>query len=167
MFLSKRSNGIYYLWLDDDFGKRQKVSTGCRHKPEAIKFFRDFKEGERKRRSAITLKTLKQFFSDYQSYSASVHTVKTQKSSDNAFRELIRIVGDMRLDKLGVMGIENFLATKKAEASEWTARKYYISLSSAFETAKRWGTTLKKILSERCRSQKFASFNRYSLQKMR
>ena len=36
------------------------------------------------------------------------------------------------------MGIENFLATKKAEASEWTARKYYISLSSAFETAKRW-----------------------------
>ena len=47
-------------------------------------------------------------------------------------------MGDLRLDKVGVREIEGFLAQKKEEASEWTARKYYIHLASAFETAKRW-----------------------------
>ncbi|MDI6766027.1 MAG: tyrosine-type recombinase/integrase [Bacteroidota bacterium] len=138
MFLSKRSNGIYYLWYIDEGGKKQKISTGCKLKSNALKFLRDFKENEMKRRTFLKLKTLNEFYIDYQEYSKSVHTIKTQKSIENAFREFIRIVGDVRLDKIGVREIESFLAQKKAEASEWTARKYYIHLASAFETAIRW-----------------------------
>ena len=43
MFLSKRSNGIYYLWYFDDSGKRHKVSTGCQLKSDALKFVQRFK----------------------------------------------------------------------------------------------------------------------------
>ena len=44
MFLSKRrSNGIYYLWYEDDLGRRQKVSTRCARKSDALKVLRDFK----------------------------------------------------------------------------------------------------------------------------
>ena len=138
MFLSKRSNGIYYLWYNDEGGRKQKVSTSCNLKSDAVKFLRDFNENEHKRKIHLTLKTVREFFSDYQNYSKSVHTLKTQQSIDSAFRELLRIVGDIRLDKVGIRDIESFLAQKKVEASEWTARKYYISLASAFETAKRW-----------------------------
>jgi site-specific recombinase XerD len=138
MFLSKRSNGIYYLWFVDDGGKKQKVSTGCSLKSEALKFLQSFKEGEKQHKARLTLKTLSEFFSDYREYAKSIHTIKTQQSSVNAFREFIRIVGNLRLDKVGIREIEGFLAQKKAEASEWTARKYYIHLASAFETAKRW-----------------------------
>src|ERR1051325_2992883 len=138
MFLSKRSNGIYYLWFDDETGRKQKVSTGCTHKPDAIKFFREFKLEERHRKAAFTRKSLREFFADYQAYSGGVHTPKTQHSIANAFRELLRIIGDVKLEKLGIKEIEGFLAQKKAETSEWTARKYYIHLTSAFETARRW-----------------------------
>ncbi|MBA4312667.1 MAG: hypothetical protein C0417_08555 [Chlorobiaceae bacterium] len=138
MFLSKRSNGIYYLWYFDEGGRKHKVSTGCNLKSDAVKFLRDFNENASYRKSRITLKTLKEFHSDYQTYSKSVHTLKTQQSIDSAFRELQRIVGDIMHNKIGIREIESFLAQKKAEASEWTARKYYISLASAFETAKRW-----------------------------
>jgi len=38
MFLSKRSNGVYYLWFNDESGKRCKISAKTHSKPEAQKF---------------------------------------------------------------------------------------------------------------------------------
>jgi len=35
MFLSKRSNGVYYLWYYDEGGKKRKLSTKTHSKPEA------------------------------------------------------------------------------------------------------------------------------------
>lgn len=138
MFLSKRSNGIYYLWFTAEGGKRDKVSTGCRVKSDAIKFLRDFKGKEVRKREEVRNKTLTTFFCEYSSYSGTNHTLKTQKSISSAFREFIRINGDVRLDSIGVRQIEAFLAIKTMEASPWTARKYYIHLASAWETARRW-----------------------------
>ena len=138
MFLSKRYNGIYYLWIVDDDGRRQKVSTGCNKKSDAIKFLSTFKDSERKKRSNARRKSLIEFFLDYQEYAKSYHTIKTQHSVGNAFREFIRIIGNISLNEIGIKEIEKFLAKKIVEASEWTARKYYLHLASAFETAKRW-----------------------------
>jgi integrase len=47
-------------------------------------------------------------------------------------------VGDLPLHKIGVREIEQFLAVKRGEASEQTARTYFVTLASAFETARRW-----------------------------
>ena len=44
----------------------------------------------------------------------------------------------MPLQKIGIREIEHFLSVKKAEASDWTARKYYTALASAFEKAIDW-----------------------------
>jgi hypothetical protein len=38
MFLSERSNGVWYLWFDDELGRRHKVSTHCNLKSDALKF---------------------------------------------------------------------------------------------------------------------------------
>ena len=141
MFLSKRSNGIYYIWFVDEIGRKQKVSTHRRLKSEALKFLQKFRESEREHKIRLQRTLFSQFAEDFLSYSKSVHTPKTQKAFQVAFREFVRLVGDRPLHKIGIRDIENFLSVKKSEASEWTARKYYIALASALETAKRWGCT--------------------------
>jgi len=139
MFLSKLSHGVYYLFYHDELGKRRAVSTRCRHKPDALKFLQTFKEADRQKKAKLQRVTLSQFMKTYLEHSQGVHTVKTTQSSRTALSEFVRILGDLPLHKVGVREIEVFLARKKEEASDWTARKYYLALASAFETAKRWG----------------------------
>ena len=137
MFLSKRSNGIYYVHFLFE-GRKRRLSTKSKLKSDALKFLLELKNEDIRKRRRKTNTTLTEFHKEYQIYSQSVHTPKIQQSISSAFCEFVRIIGDARLLDLGVRQIERFLATKIAEASEWTARKYYIHLSSAFETAVRW-----------------------------
>jgi site-specific recombinase XerD len=138
MFLSKHPNGTYYLFFHDELGARRKVSTKCRRKSEAAKFFQNFKVGERDRRISQERKRLSQFKEDFLAYSRTVHTLKTQACFETAFREFLKKVGDAPLHLINVREIERFLSDKTSEASIWTARKYYTALASAFETAKKW-----------------------------
>lgn len=82
--------------------------------------------------------TLKSFYEEYMKYAQGELSIKTQKTYKTAFREFIRVLGDKSLQSIGMRDIETFLALKKEEASGWTARKYFISLSSAFEKALQW-----------------------------
>ncbi len=83
-------------------------------------------------------KSLAAFKQEYLEYAAGVHTQRTTKTYKTAFREMLRVVGDRPLSGAGIREIEYFLSVKKSEASEWTARKYYIALRSAFEKAVQW-----------------------------
>ena len=82
--------------------------------------------------------TLGTFVREYFEFSAGVHTAKTVKTYRTAFREFERVEGDRPLQVIGIRAIEHFLSVKKSEAPQWTARKYYIALSSAFEKAVQW-----------------------------
>jgi integrase len=82
--------------------------------------------------------TLSTFGKEFREYSLGFHTEKTRETYLTALREFIRIVGDLPLRSVGVREIERFLGTKKAEASVWTARKYYIALRSIFQKAVQW-----------------------------
>ena len=61
MFLSKRSNGLYYVWFFDRDGKRQKVSTGTKLKQEATKFLVEFAHKQKSQESQPAPLTLSQF----------------------------------------------------------------------------------------------------------
>ena len=93
MFLSKHSNGIYYLFFRDELGKRRKVSTGCRLKSDAFKFLQSFKVSEQERKLKLQRVSLGAFAQDFLAYSQSVHTPKTRRSFAVAFREFIRKLG--------------------------------------------------------------------------
>jgi len=56
MFLSRRSNGIYYLCYVDGLGKKHKTSTGSTRKAEALKFLQQFHQGELKQRLKVKQK---------------------------------------------------------------------------------------------------------------
>lgn len=137
MFLSK-CRGVYYLFFKDEKGVRHKVSTASRKKPEALQFLRDFKREEYEAKKKLETVTFSELVNQYASYSSSVHTAKTFSTYQTAFREWLRVEGDSCLDRIGIREIEHFLSVKKVEASEWTARKYYIALASAFEKAVQW-----------------------------
>jgi integrase len=138
MFLSKRANRSYYIFYFDDLGKRHKVSTHCTRKSDALKFLQAYRQGEQDRKAKLQRVLLHQFTEDYLIYSSGVHTAKSQESARTSLREFQRIIGDLPLHRIGVREIEQFLAAKRGEASEQTARTYFVTLASAFETAKRW-----------------------------
>ncbi len=139
MFLSKSSAGIYYLFYNDELGKRRAVSTRCRLKPQALKFLQSFKQADHERKTKLKRVLLSEFARAYIEHTRSIHTRKTAESDATALAEFLRIVGDRPLHLIEVRDIELFLSRKREEASAWTARKYYIALAAAFETAKRWG----------------------------
>jgi integrase len=138
MFLSKQRNSLYYLFYDDDLGKRHKVSTHAKNKSDALKFLQGFTEREHEQRVKLRRLSLSDFTEDYLLYSSGVHTMKSQESAGTSLREFLRLVGDLPLHRIGVREIEQFLAVKKVKASEQTAKTYFVTLASAFETAKRW-----------------------------
>ncbi|MBS4028818.1 MAG: site-specific integrase [Ignavibacteriales bacterium] len=138
MFLSKRSNGIYYLWFINELGIKQAVSTQSKHKSDALKFLQQFKEKEHENKIKIQRLSFSQFKDDFLTYAQTIYTQKTRKTFSTALNEFQRVVGDVPMHKISVRNIEHFLALKMEEASAWTSRWCYISLASAFETAKRW-----------------------------
>jgi integrase len=138
MFLSKRSNRVYYLWYYDESGRKRKVSTNTHSKPEAQHFLKDFIQNGKERKSRLSTIPLSQFQVEFLSYSASTHSPKTTRAFLTFFREFIRIVGDKPVRFVSVRDIEQFRSVKKGEASDTTARMYFVTLASAFQTAVRW-----------------------------
>jgi site-specific recombinase XerD len=140
MFLSKKpTNKIYYLFFTDELGKRRSVSTRSRLKSDAVKFLLAFKREEHERKQNLSRVPLSEFKEAYRKHSLGIHTKKTTESNQTALDQFMKSVGDLPLHKIGIREIEKFLAAKRGDASAWTARKYYIALASAFETARRWG----------------------------
>gem|GEM_PF-1861748 len=125
MFLSRRSNGVYYLWFDDELGRRHKVPTRCTLKTDALKFIQQFKQAEKQKK--INRVLLSQFTETFLPYSKNVHSHSTQVLFRWSFQEFRKIVGDLLLHRIGVREIEQFLATKIRETS---AQPLYINRMS-------------------------------------
>jgi integrase/recombinase XerD len=130
---------VYYLFFSDETGTRHKVSTKCRKKSEALSFLHQFKQNEFERRKKLKRISFSDFIEQFLEYSSGVHSPKTQRTNATAFKEFLRVEGNRPLHAIGIREIEHFLSVKKREASEWSARKYYGSLASAFERAVQWG----------------------------
>lgn len=152
MFLSKRGSRYYLYYTDPETSRRQKISTRCTKKSDALRFLRSFTP-----RTAGGVRTAKvalsEFSSDYLGYSRSVHTPATTDTYADALRQFSRIIGDRPLAGVSVRDVERFVTVKKSEASAWTARKYFIALASVFETARRWGLLASNPFRETSRPQ--------------
>jgi len=138
MFLSKRSNGVYYLWYTDESGKKCKGSTKTCSKSEVQRFLRNFIRNGKQQKSRLSAIPLSLFQAEFLTYSASTHSPKTRRAFLTAFREFTRIVGDKAIRFVNVRDVEQFLSVKKKEASDTTARVCFVTPTSAFQTAVRW-----------------------------
>jgi len=141
MYLSKRK-GTFYLCYQSELGIERRISTKCKTRRDAQIFLRSFKEKDHERKLALQCKLFSDFSNDFLLYSKTVHTPNTTASYRSVFREFERITGNLPLQSIGVREVEKFLAKKKDETSDWTARRFYVSLASAFEKAIKWNLVL-------------------------
>jgi site-specific recombinase XerD len=137
MFLSKIGE-IYYLFFSDETGTRHKVTTSCRKKSEAQTFLQHFKRNEYENRKKLKRISFSDFKEQFLVYSSGIHTPNTLRTNATAFKEFLRVEGNIPLHSIGIREIEHFLSVKKQESSEWTARKYYGALAAAFQKAVHW-----------------------------
>jgi site-specific recombinase XerD len=133
MFLSQR-NGTYYLWYNDDAGRRRKVSTKTKSKTEALRFIRGWGNGS----SKPPQKPISQFVEEYHRYSKTIHAQSTADSYLGVYRMFIQHIGDIDIGDVTTKHIDTFLSHKITTVSPATARRCRSALSSLFKTAKRW-----------------------------
>jgi len=101
MFLSKRSNGYWYVFYNSLKGRKTCISTKTRIKREAFGFLSTF-ESELKQRKAnqVIPIGLKEFSFQYLKYSESIHRPKTTKSLKTIFKQLNSHLGKVELSNL-------------------------------------------------------------------
>lgn len=132
MYLSKRSNGVYYLYFENKNGSLSSKSTKCRNKTDAIKFLHSFKiEYEEKIQNRIRLT---QFRIDYLKHSEKFHSINTYNYLKYLFNDLVEYFGNIFLDEIDSNSIRNYLYNK-TKVSTYTAQKYLAHLRKAFQFA--------------------------------
>ena len=133
MFLSKR-NGVYYLWYEDENGRRQKVSTRSKVKRVALAFVRTFQPHA----SPPVKMSLTQFAEEYLQYARSSFRPGTTELAQRALGHLIARTGDCMLRAVTTRQIDLFKAQRLNEASATTVSMELRSLRSMFSTAIKW-----------------------------
>jgi integrase len=136
MYLSKRSNGNYYIFYQNIFGKKTCISTKCKLKQEALKFLSNFEVELKFRQQTKTIPiTLKEFKNNYLKYSESIHREKTTGGFKNTFKFLIDYLGDIQLSEITQKRMNDYLQNRIETSSIYQARKDLINISSAFTKA--------------------------------
>lgn len=135
MFLSKRSNGIYYIFYDQPNGKRTCVSTKARNKNDALNFLGNFQNNLRiVSDSKVILIDLKSFSFDYLKFSEKFHTANTHRMLKIIFEQFKEQLGNPTINEITARDCELFIY-KKANVSCYTSQKYLAHLRAAFNKA--------------------------------
>ena len=147
-FLSRRKNGIYYIWYQLN-GTRKKKSTKTRKYKKACKCLKDFREEYRiickqehfnpaNQKHAIP-NSFEEFKKRYLLYSSTKHSASTQDS----YRWIINIFMDMTeiksLNDLTPDVVQNFIIKLQSKNLSYsTIRTYLVTLDAIFNVAKKW-----------------------------
>ena len=137
MFISKKSNGIYYIFYKGENGKRNSISCKTKRKADANIFFSNFKDemNKRNKNPLIEIK-ISSFFDEYvkiNKYRYSDNTILSIKSFRNS---LINYFSDITINKITKIAFENYLAERLQKVTSQVIRRELSYLSVVF----RWGT---------------------------
>ncbi len=136
MFLSKRSNGIYYIFYENENGKRTCISTKAKYKNDAMKFFSNLeKELSRRKKEKVNSIKTSEFFKNFLIYSEAIHTPKTTKVYKTAFKYFFDFVGDKCLSEISTSLLNEYFLFRIQNTSVYAARKDYICLKATFNKA--------------------------------
>ena len=142
MYLSKRANGVYYVFYFQQNGKKTCISTGEKKKSQAIKFLSNFEvELKQRQRNKIIPITLKEFRFEFLKYSESIHSENTSKVFKVTFNYLAQYFGNPQISEITSPKLNDYF-TNRIKKSVYPARKDLINISSAFSYAVKQGYLL-------------------------
>lgn len=138
MYLSKRSNGIYYLWYQDDSKRVKKISTHSSLKSLALEFARSFALERESSLARRRERTLSHFRDDFLAYARTNLSPGTAKIHRLTFQTLLVLVGDLPLTKITAEHVDRYKTERLHKISPVTVNIELRTLRSAFSTAVRW-----------------------------
>lgn len=134
MFLAKY-RGYYYLYYNNEAGKRKKVSCRTKHKPEALKFLSNFKSQSHTKKEAIQILTLSELKREILKYVSCNLRIGTVKIYCIAFDNLIRILNDKPIKLITTKDIEFYKSERLKEVKIATVNIDIGTLKAIFNIA--------------------------------
>ncbi len=147
MFLSKSSIGIYYLWYSVD-GKRQRISTRCKFKADALKFLQSFKADEHRKRMKSKSVLLQSFITDFLLFADGTFSKFTRYLYKISLNKLLSIVGNIPITSITSQHFDTYklerlksspIFDEKRTVSPITVNIELRTIRASFNTAVRWG----------------------------
>jgi hypothetical protein len=131
MFLSKR-NGIFYLWYDNEKGKRRKVSTRCTKKSDALQFLKKFSPSNS---SPVTISS---FASNLLAMLSREYASGTLKIYKKSFENLIKIAGDIQIRTLTAYHFDEYRSERLKSVKPVTVNIELRTLKAGLGMALKW-----------------------------
>lgn len=139
MFISKRKNGYYYLFVKDELsGKRIMVSCKTKKKSEALKYLNQYDNSLHTKTSNKILLSVNQLQSEVMKYVTDNLRYSTTLIYKRVFRDFLRIIGDKHLRLITVKDIEGFKSKRLEEVSPSTVNIDLTTLKAIFNIAIRF-----------------------------
>jgi integrase len=136
MFLSKNSNGRYYIYYDKPDGKRTSISTKTKLKSEALKFLTNF-ENEQKQRAQekVTAISLKKLLFEYLKYSETIHSRNTTLSIKSTVNSLNGYFGETNFASIDRNKISQYLHFRMKASTPYVSKREKAYLSGIYNWA--------------------------------
>ena len=147
MFLSKSSIGIYYLWYSVD-GKRQRISTRCKFKADALKFLQSFKADDRKKQTESKRVLLQSFINDFLLFADGNFSKATKYLYTLSLNKLLSFIGNIPITSITPKHFDTYklerlksspIFDEKRTVSPITVNIELRTIRASFNTAVRWG----------------------------
>ncbi len=141
MFLSKRQNGFYYLFItDEETGKRSMVSCRTKYKSEALRFLANFKSGlkDQKRCRPIQVFHLSDLQREVMNYVSQNLRRTTCLIYNRVLKDLLRIIENKPLKLISINDIEKFRSQRQREVNHTTVNIELSTMKAIFNIAVRF-----------------------------
>lgn len=139
MFISKRKNGYYYLFVKDDLtSKRIMVSCKTKKKSEALKFLNQYDNSLHSKSNNKILLSVFQLQAEVMKYVTDNLRHSTTLIYKRVFRDFLRIIGDKHLRLITVKDIEGYKSKRLEEVSPSTVNIDLTTLKAIFNIAIRF-----------------------------
>ena len=140
MFLFKqKKTGIYYLYYNDNSGKRKKVTTKTKIKPEAMKFLKNFNINQTKTaKKDLTVFTFSDLQNEVMKYVNSNFRKSTAELYRITFNEFLRVIGNKPIKLISSSDIEHYKSVRNNEVLPATVNIRLTTLKAIFNIAIRF-----------------------------
>lgn len=136
MYLSKHKNGNYYIYFEDEFGRRKSITTKTKLKSEATKFLSEFKVYLQHRKESKTVSiSIQHFITKFLIYSSHIHSENHTKSLRTTLIKLLEYSGNCNLNELNKQKVISFVEWRLSKVSNRAVKRDIANLSSAFNWA--------------------------------
>ncbi len=141
MFLSKRQNGFYYLFITDEItGKRKMISCKTKYKPEALKFLSEFKNNSKQllKEKSNVIYYIADLKREVLKYTSDNLQYSTSKIYNRVLNDMIRIIKDKPVKLITNRDIENYKSVRVTEVKKTTVNIDLKTMKAILNLALKW-----------------------------